>query len=153
MFRLYQLSNQKLGKGIQNLKMDVGQKIELGMNNLPSPWVFNSPVPHWCLCKPGISRVGCTGGCRVGMEISSSWISRGKSGQGIWVNKAPESKPRVSSGIALPRGRRQQEGMWEAAGAPFLLKISIIPVIVWLMEDISLSQEGTGGMHQPVLCV
>lgn len=57
--------------------MDVGQKIELGMGNVPSPWVFSSPVPRWCLCRPGIPRAGCTGACRVATGISSSWTRRG----------------------------------------------------------------------------
>lgn len=76
------------------------------------------------------------------------WGGRGNQqllepGQGIRVNTAPES--RCQQQDCTSQGLRQQGGMGDAAGAPFLLKISIIPFIFWLIEDISSGQEGTGG--------
>lgn len=67
-------------------------------------------------------------------------ISRGNQDREFGLIKLlnPRQKDSTSQGL----GEK-----WDTAGAPFPLKIPIIPLRVWLMGGISVSQEGTGEMH------
>lgn len=69
--------------------------------------MFNSPVPRGVSAKLGFSEGGA-GGCRVGMEISRSWISRENQGREFGLIKLLNPSPVSAAGF---EGHEEQSGM------------------------------------------